>query len=123
MVGSEVVFGPIIGQVCFAGAPEETGLVLRFTASEPVKPHVHCFCSSRLDVACDNAKCHAVVGLHRRGRLWMAHFFEKLVLGYRLARVDVERAEFGFGRQRHHSFDELGNVEYSAIVCGVLCVR
>ena len=48
--------------------------------------------------------------------------FEKLALGYRLAPVDVERAEFGFGRQRHHSFDELGNVEYSVIVRGVLCV-
>ena len=76
VVGGAVVFGPIIGQVHFAGAPEETELVLRFTASEPVKAHVHCFCSSRLDVACDDAKRRAVVGLRRHGRSWMAHFFE-----------------------------------------------
>ena len=83
VVGGAVVFGPIIGQVCFAGAPEEPELVLRFAASEPVKAHVHCFRSARLDVACDDAKRRAVVGLHWCGQLWMA---------YRLARVDVERA-------------------------------
>ena len=122
VVGGAVVFGPIIGQVRCAGAPEKPELVLRFAASEPVKTHVHCFRLSWLDVACDNAERRAVVGLHRCGRLWMAHFFEKLALGYRLAWIDVERAEFGFGCRRHYSFDELGNVEYSAIVCGVLCV-
>ena len=92
VVGGAVVFGPIIGQVCFAGAPEEPELVLCFAASEPVEVHVHCFHSSRLDVACDDAERRAVVGLHRCGQLWMAHFFEKLALRYRLARVDVERA-------------------------------
>jgi len=112
VVGGAMVFGPIIGQVRCAGAPEKPELVLRFTASEPVKT----------DVACDNAERRAVVGLHGCGRLWIAHFFEKLALGYRLARVDVERAEFGFGCRRHYSFDELGDVEYSAFVRGVLCV-
>ncbi len=35
---------------------------------------------------------------------------------------NLECAEFGFGRGRHDCFDELGNVEYSAVVCRVLGV-
>jgi hypothetical protein len=62
--------------------PEKMKLFLGFSTSWPMKSHVHCFHVPGLDVACDDAKSHAVVCLHRGGRLWVAHFFEKLALGH-----------------------------------------
>ena len=53
MMGGAVMFGPVVGQVCYAGPPEETELVLGFAASQPVKWHVNCFGSPWLNVASD----------------------------------------------------------------------
>ncbi len=53
MMGSAVMLGPVVGQVCFSMLPEETELISSFTASQPVKSHVHCFGLPWLNVACD----------------------------------------------------------------------
>jgi hypothetical protein len=75
MMGSAAMFGPVVGQVCCAGRPEELELALGFTASQPVKLHVHCFGLPWLNVACDNSKGSAVISLHWCRWLWAAHFF------------------------------------------------
>ncbi len=72
-------------------------LFLGFTALEPVKSHVHCFCLLRLDVAVDNFEGGAVVGLFRSWWLQVSHNFEKLALQDCLACIHVECAKFGFG--------------------------
>jgi hypothetical protein len=80
MMGGAVMFGPVVGHVRFAGPPEETELDLGFTASQPVKLHVHCFGLPWLNVACDNSKGSAVISLHQCGWVWVAHFFQELLL-------------------------------------------
>ena len=70
------MLGVVVGQVGFAGTPEETELLLCFAVSEPVEPHIHCFCLSWLNVAVDNPYCGGVVCLHRSGELRVAHFDE-----------------------------------------------
>ena len=70
------MLGVVVGQVGFAGTPEETELLLCFVASEPVDPYIHCFCLSRLNVAVDGPYCGGAVCLHRSGGLRVAHFDE-----------------------------------------------
>ena len=70
------MLGVVVGQVGFAGTPEETELLLCFMASEPVEPHIHCFCLSWLNVAVDDPNYGGVVCLHRSGGLRVAHFGE-----------------------------------------------
>jgi hypothetical protein len=53
MMGGAVMFGPVVGQVCYAGPPEETELVLGFAASQPVKWHVNCLGLPWLNIASD----------------------------------------------------------------------
>jgi hypothetical protein len=65
VMGGAMMFGPVVSLVCLAGMPEETELFLGFTPSEPVKSHVHCFHSLRLDVAVDDSKRGAVVSLYQ----------------------------------------------------------
>jgi hypothetical protein len=69
MMGGTVMFGPVVGQLCCAGSPEEMELVLGSTASQPVKLHVHCFGLPWLNVACDYSKCGTVISLHPCGWL------------------------------------------------------
>ena len=90
MMGSTVMFGLVADQVCCAGPPEETELALCFTASQPLKLHVHCFCLPWLNVACGNSEGSAVISLHWRGGLWVAHFFQELSLWDCLACIYIE---------------------------------
>ncbi len=46
----------------------------------------------------------------------MAHFVESGVAGDCFTRVDVERDKFGFCRQGHDGFDDLGDIENGAVV-------
>ncbi len=79
------MFCPVVGAIGVSGAP--------------VEAHIHCFHATKLDVVVDNAEGHAVVGLHRSGRLFVSHFFEDLLLRNGLTSVDVQCAEFDFGGQ------------------------
>jgi hypothetical protein len=90
MMGGAVMIGPVVSQVCCAGPPEEVELALGFTASQLVKLHVHCFDLPWLNVACDNSKGGAVISLHWRGGLWVAHFFQELSLWDCLACIYIE---------------------------------
>jgi hypothetical protein len=110
---------PVVAQVAFAGGLIETKSTLSFTAEKPVKSHVHCFCSPRLYIAVGYPTCCAVVGLNGSTRLDVAHFCEELAHWYCLARVDVQCAKFSFCCQRHYCFDELKDVEDSAVVVRV----
>ena len=118
-----MVFRPIIGAVGVAGTPVITKLLLGFAASEPMEPHVHCFCSACLDIACDNTVSGAVVRLDGCGRLLVSHFFEEVAHWDGFACVYVESAKFGFSGTRHDSFEDLGDVEDGAVVGGVLNIR
>ncbi len=55
------MLGVVVGQVGFVGTPEETDLLLCFTASEPVEPHIRWFCSPWLNVAVDGPYCGGVI--------------------------------------------------------------
>ncbi len=85
-----------------------------------MEPHVHCFCSACLDIACDNAVSGAVIHLDGCGQLRVSHFFEEMVHWYGFACFDVESTNFGFSGTRHDGFEDLGDVEDGAIVRGVV---
>ncbi len=70
------MLGVVVSQVGFAGTPEETELLLCFATSEPVEPHIHCFCLLLLNVAVDDPYCSGVVCVHRSWGLRVAHFDE-----------------------------------------------
>ncbi len=90
MMGSTVMFGPVVGQVLCAGPPVESELALGFMASQPVKLHAHCFGLPWLNAACDDSKGGAVISLHWCGWLQVANFFRELSLWDCLACVTIE---------------------------------
>jgi hypothetical protein len=84
-----VVLGPVVGFVGMSGTPEELELVLGFLASEPMESHVHGFGVFWLNVVVHNANSCCVVGLHRSGRLLVAHLFKSALLWNSLMRINV----------------------------------
>ena len=80
-----------------------------------MEAHVHGLKAFAGDVVGDDAMCCGVVGLHGRGRLLVAHFFERVSGGNGLAAVDEEGGEFGFCSGGHDGFDDLGDCHNNAI--------
>ena len=78
--------------------------------------HVHGLKAFDVDVVGDNAMCCGIVGLHGRGRLLVAHFFERMLGGKGLVAVDEEGGDFGFCSGGHDGFDDLGDRHDSAVV-------
>ena len=84
-----MVFGPGIGIVGFAGAPVKLELIVAFTATQPVKLHIHGFGAFWLYFAIDDGVCHGIFGLDGGGRLFVSHFFEDDADVYGFTRHDV----------------------------------
>ncbi len=84
-----VVLGPVVSFVGMSRTPEESELVLGFPASEPMESHVHGFGAFGLNVVVHNAHGCCVVGLHRNGRLLVAHLFKIALLWNSLACINV----------------------------------
>jgi hypothetical protein len=74
VMGWGVVFGEVIGEIVFTGAPVNDELVLLDSIADPVESHVNCFGSALFDCFVDNASGTSIVGLDWCGCLWMAHF-------------------------------------------------
>ncbi len=72
------MFGPVCGSVVGSWAPVVSKLALGLTAAKPMESHVHCFSAVWLDVVGDDTMYCAIVRLDGCGRLFVAHFFEKV---------------------------------------------
>ena len=78
MVCRRMVLCKIVHQIGVSWSPVHSKLTLCFAVTEPVKVHVHCFCSFWLNFIIDHAfHCH-VVCLDWGAELWMSHFHEYL---------------------------------------------
>ena len=107
---------------CFFRGPNRNKIDVELhgsVTSEISCPLFYCFCSPRLYIAVDDPTCCAAVGLNGSMRLYVAYFGEKLAHWYCFACFDVQCAKFSFCCWRHYCFDQLGNVEDSAIVVWV----
>lgn len=98
MVGVRVMFGIVVGPVFRAGIPIVSKLVLRCTAAEPPKSHVHHFAPSRNNGVVSNPCSSRVVSLDRRFGLGPAHVDEGLAMWDHFTSCDEQSGKFGFGR-------------------------
>ena len=87
MVGVRVMFGIVVGPVFRAGVPIVSKLVLRFTAAEPPKSHVHYFALSRNNSVVGNPCSSRVVSLDRRFGLGPAYVDMGLAVWYHFMRI------------------------------------
>ena len=62
--------------------PVISGLLLQFSAPEPVEMHVHCFGAFLLDSVGDDTQRCCVISLHGRRGLWMSHIFKRVAGGH-----------------------------------------
>jgi hypothetical protein len=74
-----MVFSKVICKVGFPQPPVYSELILSLTILEPMKMHIHCFCSFGLDSVVDYPFCHRVVCLDWCFWLWVAHFGKYLL--------------------------------------------
>ncbi len=58
-----VVLSPVMGIVEFAWVPVDAKLFLAFSVAEPMKMHIHGFCTFGLDFTVYNGLSHGVVCL------------------------------------------------------------
>ena len=116
VAGAALVLCPVVPEVGCAGVPIILELFLRIAAPQPPKTHVHGFGLARQKIVGDNTKGGAVVHLDWDWGLQVAHFLRDGAAGDCFTCVDVERTEFGFCRQGHGKFDDLGDIENGAAV-------
>ena len=69
-----MVFGVVVGDVGFAGSPEDAELFLINSIADPVESHVYCLRSLLFDCAIHDAGCGRVVSGNGGRWLWVAHF-------------------------------------------------
>ena len=92
-----VALGAVVGEVEFAGGPEELELALGFSAAEPVEVHVDIFCFARDDGFVDHADYCGVVALDGSGGLRSSHFSEGLMERDHFVGYKEEAAKFCCG--------------------------
>ncbi len=76
MMCCKLMFRPVVGAIGWSGAAIASESVLCFAVAKPMVLHVHCFGATWLDVVGDDARCCTVIGLDRRWRLLVSHFFQ-----------------------------------------------
>ena len=109
MVGIRVVFSVVISPVFGAGIPIVTKLILGFTTTEPPKPHVHHFASSRHNGIVGNSCSCRVISLDGRFGLGPAHVSKGLAMWDHFTSSDEESSKLRFSRGGHDEFDDLCN--------------
>ena len=88
---------PIVGIILFAWPPIKFKFFLAFSVAQPVKDHVHCFCSLCLNFSIDYCVGHGIVGVDWVGRLFVPQLFEYDAYVDSLSCHVVKCSEFGFG--------------------------
>ena len=89
MVNCWVMFWNVVSKVCRARLLARPEFFLISVAPEPMESHIHCFGLFLLYCFCDYSKCCGVVNLNWCWWLWMAHFFEQMLLGDDFPWVEV----------------------------------
>ena len=97
MMRCRVIFGEIIGTVCFAFAPIDFELALANAIANPLEAHTNGLGLFMFHGISGDAAFRFVVGCHWGCRLGMPHFFKGNAQSTGFLAVEKERAEFGFG--------------------------
>jgi hypothetical protein len=106
-----VVVSPVFG----SSIPVVSKLVLRSSAVEPPKLHVHHLAPVWDNSIVNNPCCCGVVCLNGAFGLGPSHIDEGLAVGNHLLGSDKEGCKFRFCNRCHNKFDDLGNGEHSTI--------
>ena len=93
-------------------------LILGDSAPEPVQLHVHGLEAFACNVVGYHFVGGRVIGLHRRGRLFVSHRLKGVTCWDGLPAVDEESSQFCFHCGGHDDFDDLGDCDNSSVVCG-----
>ena len=87
-----MLFGDVIPEVALARSPVDAEVATFDLVLDPVESHVNCFGPSLVDGLVDNPISRDVVGDHRGGWLWVAHFGQSLSEDHGFLAVDEKAA-------------------------------
>ncbi len=111
VVGVWVVICVVVSPVLGASIPEVSKLVLRGSAVEPPKTHIHHLAPMRNNSVVNNPCSCGVVGLDGALGLGPSHINEGLAVWDHFTCSDEEGSKFRLGSGCHNKFDDLGNGE------------
>ena len=109
------MFCEVIGEIGWAGGPENSELALCDTVADPIESHVDGLGSDLFDGSIDDATGGGVVSCNWGSWLWVAHFLEGGTKDSALLGIVKEGPNFGFSSGGHDSFDDFGDIDDGAI--------
>ena len=99
-----MVFGKIIGEICFPRGPENFEMTLFDTVANPVESHVYGPRALLIDSVIGDSTGGGIVGLDGSSFLSVAHFLQGGSKNLALFGVDEEASNFSFGGRGHDMF-------------------
>ena len=87
------------------------------SAPDPVQLHVHGLEALACNIVGFHSMGGRVVGLHRRGRLFVSHCLGGVTCRDGLPSVDEESSQFRFLCRGHDCVDDLGDGDDGSVVC------